>query len=90
MGEQIYTYSDVFENTRSYFQRTNYWNRKRRHKETKIFHLKENLKTSPSKRKHTANPEYQPWAIEVRKHFLVGLYSGGLIFGRSFGLTDDH
>ena len=29
---------------------------------------------------HT-NPNVTPGLIEVRKHFLVGLYSGGLMFG---------
>ena len=30
-----------------------------------------------------------PGLIEVRRNFLVELYSGRLIFGRPFGLTDD-
>ena len=30
-----------------------------------------------------------PGLIEVRKHSLMDLYSGGLIFGGSFGLTGD-
>ena len=39
-------------------------------------------------------PNISPGLIEVRKHFLVGLYSGGLytegfIFGRAFGLKGD-
>ena len=40
-------------------------------------------------------PNISPGLIEVRKHFLVGLYSGGglyterLIFGRTFGLKGD-
>ena len=39
-------------------------------------------------------PNISPELIEVRKHFLVGLYSGrayirGLIFGRTFGLKSD-
>ena len=34
-------------------------------------------------------PNIGPGLIEVRKHILVGLYTEGLIFGRTFGLKGD-
>ena len=36
------------------------------------------------------NPNISPGLIEVRKHFLGDLYSGGLIFGGHFVLVSEY
>ena len=38
---------------------------------------------------HRKIPNKSPGLIEAPKHFSVGLYSKGLIYGGSFGLTSD-